>query len=197
MVVREARRRTMLVMSESYAIGSSNPPVRDLTIGGLLREAAAADPDRVALVAGVADKSARRSWTYAELLAEATVAARALRTKFDEGDRIAVWAPNYPEWIILQFASALAGTILVTVNPAFRAAEVTYVLKQSRAAGVVTATEFRGTQMLATIEAIQADCPELREIIRFDEWEELLAAADGFDGDLPDLDPTDAVMIQY
>src|SRR5947208_16048771 len=100
-------RNAMVVLSESYAIGSKDPPVRDVTIGGLLREAAAAAPDRVALVAGVADKSARRSWTYAELLAEATTAARALRTKFEPGDRIAVWAPNHPEWIVLEFASAL------------------------------------------------------------------------------------------
>src|SRR3954468_20555957 len=134
----------MPVLSESYAVGSDDPPVRELTIGGLLRGAAAANPARAPLVAGVAEKSAPRSWTYTELLAEATAAARALRTKFEPGERVAVWAPNYPEWIILQLASALAGTILVTVNPAFRAAEVAYVLKQSRSAGVVTATDFRG-----------------------------------------------------
>ncbi|HEY4608002.1 MAG TPA: AMP-binding protein, partial [Ilumatobacteraceae bacterium] len=171
--------------------------MREQTIGGLLREAAAANPDRVALVAGVADKSARRSWTYAELLAEATRAARGLRTKFEPGERVAVWAPNYPEWIILQLASALAGTILVTVNPAFRATEVAYVLKQSRSAGVVTSTDFRGIGMLATIKEIQPDLPELREVMSFDQWPELLAAADDFDGDLPDPAPTDAVMIQY
>jgi len=187
----------MLVMSESYAIGSITPPVRDLTIGGLLREAAAAEPDRIALVAGVAEPAARRFWTYSELLADAMTAARALLAKFEAGDRVAVWAPNYPEWIILQFASALAGTILVTVNPAFRAAEVEYVLKQSRSVGVVTAKEFRGTPMLATIEEIQPNCPELREVICFDQWDELLAAADDFVGDLPDPAPTDAVMIQY
>jgi len=187
----------MPVLSESHAIGSNDPAVREITIGGLLREAAAANPDRVALVAGVAEKSARRSWTYAELLAEATTAARGLRTKFEPGERVAVWAPNYPEWIILQLASALAGTILVTVNPAFRAAEVAYVLKQSRSAGVVTASDFRGFGMLATIKEIQPDCPELREVICFDQWPELLAVADDFQGDLPDPAPTDAVMIQY
>jgi len=186
-----------MLLSESSASGASSPAVRDLTIGALLREAAAAVPDRVALIAGVSDPSARRSWTYTELLEEATTAARALRTKFEPGERIAVWAPNYPEWIILQLASALAGTILVTVNPAFRAGEVSYVLKQSRSAGVVTAREFRGTGMLATIQQIQPDCPELREVICFDQWPELLAAADDFDGDLPDPLPTDAVMIQY
>src|SRR3954451_12514165 len=190
-------RNAMPVLSESHAIGSNDPAVRDMTIGGLLREAASAEPDRVALVAGVAEPSARRSWTYAELLAEATTAARALRTKFEPGDRIAVWAPNYPEWIILEFASALAGTILVTVNPAFRAAEVAYVLKQSRSVGVVTAHDFRATPMLATIKELQPDCPDLREVICFDQWRDLLATGDEVACDLPDPSPTDAVMIQY
>ncbi len=186
-----------MMLTESHATGTTIPSVRDLTIGGLLREAAAAQPDRIALVGGAADPSARRSWTYAELLNEATAAAKGLRTRFEPGDRIAVWAPNYPEWVILEFASAMAGLILVTVNPAFRAAEVAYVLKQSRSVGVVTATEFRGNPMLATIEEIRAECPELREVIRFDQWSDLLESAASFEGDLVDPGPSDAVMIQY
>ena len=188
---------TAVTLTESHATGTTAPPVRDLTIGGLLREAVGAQPDRIALVAGVADPSARRSWTYAALLDEATAAAKGLRTRFEPGDRIAVWAPNYPEWVILQYASALAGLILVTVNPAFRASEVAYVLKQSRSVGVVTATEFRGNPMFATIEEIRAECPELRDVIRFDQWSDLLASGASLRGDLVDPDPSDAVMIQY
>jgi fatty-acyl-CoA synthase len=62
---------------------------------------------------------------------------------------------------------------------------------------VVTANEFRGTQMLATIKEIQPDCPDLREVICFDQWPELLAAGDDAPCELPDPAPTDAVMIQY
>jgi fatty-acyl-CoA synthase len=184
-------------LTESHAVGPSDPPVRDLTFGALLREAAAAHPDRIALVAGVADPAARRTWTYAELLAEATTAARALRTRFEPGERIAVWAPNYPEWIVLQYACGIAGLVLVTVNPALRANEVAYILGQSRSSAVVVATEFRGTPMLSIAEELQADLPELREIIRFDRWDDLLAAADGVDVDLGEPDPLDPVMIQY
>ena len=186
-----------MTLSTSHAVGPSAPPVRDLTIGGLLREAAAAWPDRIALVAGVADPAARRTWTYAELLDEAVAAARALRARFEPGERVAVWAPNYPEWIVLEFGAALAGIILVTVNPAFRGSEVAYVLRQSRSAGVVTATDFRGNAMLDTIHAIQPECPELREVIRFDEWPKFLAAGSAFAGELPKVDPNDPVMIQY
>ncbi len=186
-----------MLLRESHATGPSVPKVRELTMGGLLREAAAAQPDRIALIAGVTDKNARREWTYAQVLDEATTTARALRTRFERGERIAVWAPNYPEWVILEFASAMSGLILVTVNPAFRASEVAYVLKQSRSVGIVIATEFRGNQMLATVREVQAECPELREIIRFDKWDEFLSGASAFTGELVDPDPSDAVMIQY
>ena len=81
--------------TESHATGPSAPVVRDLTFGALLREAAEAVSDRVALVAGVTDPTLRRSWTYRELLADAEVAARALRARFEPGERVAVWAPNW------------------------------------------------------------------------------------------------------
>ena len=184
-------------LTESHAVGSAFPPVRDLTVGGLLREAAQLQPDRVALVAGVADPGQRRSWTYTQLLDEATLAAKALRTRFEPGERVAVWAPNYPEWVVVEFAAAMAGLILVTVNPGFRAHEVQYVLNQSRSAGVITATEFRGNPMLSIVHEVQPECPELREIIRFDQWPEFLASAALFEGQLAEPDPSDPVMIQY
>jgi fatty-acyl-CoA synthase len=184
-------------LSESYAIGPRTPTVRDITVGGLLQEAANTVPERLALVAGVPDPSARRSWTYAQLLGEATTAARALRARFSPGERVAVWAPNYPEWVILEFATAMAGLVLVTVNPAFRPQEAEYVLQQSRSTGVITATEFRGNPMLAIVEELQPRCPELRDVIRLDRWEDFLASAGAFTGDLTVPEPSDPVMIQY
>jgi fatty-acyl-CoA synthase len=184
-------------LTESYAIGPRTPTVRDLTLGGLLQEAANTAPERVALVAGVADLSARRSWTYAQLQGEATTAARALRARFSPGERVAVWAPNYPEWVILEFATAMAGLVLVTVNPAFRSHEAEYVLQQSRSTGVITATEFRGNPMLAIVEELQPRCPELRDVIRLDRWEDFLASADVYKGELTEPAPSDPVMIQY
>ena len=181
----------------SYAIGATDEPIRDMTLGDLLVEAADHAPDRVALIAGIPDQSGRRSWTYAELLHESRRTARALAARFDKGERVAIWAPNIPEWIMVEFGAAMAGVILVTVNPGFRQEEVQYVLSQSRSAGVLVMPEFRGNAMLAAVEAVQPECPELREIIRFDEWDELLASGDTADVELPDIDPTDPVMIQY
>ena len=106
------------------------------TLGDLLRTVAAEHPDRVALVEAAADPGRRRSWSYAELLAVAERVARALLVRFQPGERVAVWAPNSAEWVLLQHGASLAGLILVTVNPANRQLELDYVLRRSRAAGI-------------------------------------------------------------
>jgi fatty-acyl-CoA synthase len=96
-----------------------------------------------------------------------------------------------------EFGCAFAGLILVTVNPAFRLAEVEYVLKQSRAAGILVVNNFRGNPMLATAQQAAKNCPELREVICFDDWEKFLASGDGSKEPLPEVRPMDPVMIQY
>lgn len=186
-----------MTLTESHATGPAEPAVRDITVGRLLVEAAEAVSDRVALITGIPDVAARRQWTYAELLADAERAAQALRTRFEPGERVAVWAPNIPEWIILEFGCAMAGIVLVTVNPGFRAHELEYVLNQSRSSGLFVMTDFRGNPMLATAEEVHPNCPELREIIRFDEWDDFMAGAADFDGELVEPDTSDPVMIQY
>ena len=183
------------MLTTSHAVGSTTPPVRELTIGDALREAAAETPDAVALVAGKPDPRERRAWTFAELLAEAETAARALLERFEPGERVAVWAPNVPEWVIMEYATALAGVILVTVNPSYRPDELAYVLKQSRAAGLFLLPDFRGNPMLRHAEAIRPECPELREVVLFSEWQHFLDSA-GHKA-LPAIAPGDACMIQY
>ena len=183
-------------LDESHAVGPTEPPVRELTLGDLLTWAAETAPDQVALIAGVADRSARRQWTYAELHAASVRTAHALLRRFEPGERVAVWAPNIPEWIMVEFGAAMAGLVLVTVNPGFRSSEVEYVLNQSRAAGIVLVPEFRGNPMLATVDEIRSRCPELREVIRFDEWDDFLADATTTTV-LPPVAAGDPVMIQY
>jgi len=187
----------MTTASESWAQGPSLPPVRDITLGQLLAEAAEACPDRIALVDGVDDPAARRQWTYAEMYADSLAVARALRRRFAPGERVAVWAPNCPEWVLLEFGSALAGTVMVTVNPAYQSEELAYVLKQSRSAGIVYRPEFRGNPMQAHLDAIQRDCDELRETISLEDWDAFIASGRDSDIELPDVEPADAVMIQY
>jgi fatty-acyl-CoA synthase len=168
-----------------------------MTLGDLLREAADAAPDRLALIAGVPDPALRRQWTYAELYREARRTARALLSRFKPGERVAVWAQNIPEWVMLEFGAGMAGMVLVTVNPGFRAREVEYVLKQSRSAGVFVVHSFRANPMLETVRAVAPSCPELREIICFDDWDAFIAAGDDETIALPAVRPGDPVMLQY
>jgi len=184
-------------LTESYAVGPSEPVVRDITIGQALAEVAAQCPQRVGLVAGVADPAARRQWTYLELYEQSLTVARALRARFEPGERVAVWAPNIPEWILMEYGCALAGIILVTVNPAFQSDEIAYVLKQSRSAGIFLLPEFRGNRMMRHLEAVQGDCPDLREVIRFDQWQAFMQSGADKSIELPEVTPDDACMIQY
>ena len=186
-----------MALTESWVAGPATPAVRDITLGRLLEQAAKSAPDRLALIAGVPDPALRRQWTYAELYAEAQRTARALLIRFKPGERVAVWAQNLPEWIMLEFGAGLAGVVLVTVNPGFRSNEVEYVLKQSRSAGVFVVNSFRGNPMLETVRAVAPRCPELREIICFDDWAAFIAAGDDKSIALPSVKPTDPVMIQY
>ena len=127
----------MAVLTASYWPAEASVPLDEITVGGLLRRVAAQVPDRTALVDGQADAAARRRWTYAELLAAAEDVAGALLARFEPGERVAVWEANRPEWVMLQLGAALAGVILVTVNPQYRSAELKYALEQSAVAGLV------------------------------------------------------------
>src|SRR5947209_16999244 len=158
------------MLTTSYWPADTSVPVLEDTVGDILREAAAEVPNQIALVAGVPEASARRRFTYAQMLEEAEQLARALLGRFQPGERVAVWAPNIPEWIALEFGAALAGMTLVTVNPAYRSQELGYVLGQSRAAGLVLVPEYRGNSLLGVLEAVRPRLPELREVVLFSDW---------------------------
>ena len=172
------------------------PLLEAATIGSRLREVAASVPDRVALVEGLSGAGGRR-WTYAALLAEAERVAQVLLARFEPGERVAVWAHNLPEWVLLEYGAALAGTTLVTVNPSFQPAEAAYVLGQSRAAGLFVVPEVRGNPVAAHAEAIRPDLQDLRHVLRLDELVELAAAPIERPRDLPAVGPDDAAQIQY
>src|SRR6201996_4530860 len=152
--------------------------VGEQTVGGLLRWAAGQAPDQTALIEGVADPAARRRWTYAELLAEAEQVARALAARFGPGERVAVWASNIPEWVLLEFGAALAGLTLVTVNPALRLSELRHVLGDSRSAGLFLLREYRGVCLEDMLTALRPELPGLREVVFFDEWKTFLTGGD-------------------
>ena len=122
------------MLTQSHAVGPNAPEVRDITLGGLLEWAAATTPDRIA-----ADRRRAGTRTSAgngltrSSTRRRSETARALCARFQPGERVAIWAHNIPEWIMVEFGAAMAGVILVTVNPGLRPSEVEYILNQSRA----------------------------------------------------------------
>jgi fatty-acyl-CoA synthase len=161
-----------------------------------LRTAADRAPDAVALLSGVADPAARHRLSYAELLTEAESAARALLGRFAPGERIAVWAPNSPRWIVLQFGAALAGMTLVTVNPLYRVQELRHVLSQSRAAGIFLVPAVRGVSTVGILDEVRPQLPALRESVLLTDWDSFRATGSPTQS-LPAVDPGDPAQIQY
>ena len=103
-------------------------------------------PDHEALV--YSNRNLR--WTFRALEQEARLIARGLiAAGVARGDRVAVWATNVPEWIVLQFALAKAGAVLVTVNTSLRSREIEYLLRQSETSTLVTIAGFRGVDYMA------------------------------------------------
>ena len=184
-----------LPLTTSYWPADTSSPLLETTVGGVLRSAAEQAPDQVALIAGSPDPAQRRQWRYGELLAEAERAARALRARFEPGDRVAVWAGNSPAWVLLEFAAGLAGVTLVTVNPAYQADEVAHVLGHSQARGIFLAAEHRGRSLPGVLATVRAGLPELREVIPFSDWDQFCAS--GNSEPLPQVDPREPAQILY
>ncbi len=182
-------------LTQSLWPADTSRPVLDISVGELLRQAAAEAPDKLALVS-VAPEREARTWTYGELLDDAEHAAAWLLDRFRPGEHVAVWAPNVPEWVVLQYGAALSGLVLVTVNPALRSAELEYALDTSHAVGVFHVDGFRGTDMVSLIEAVLPRVPTVREACALEGWLDEVRRTEKR-GDLPDVDPHSPTQIQF
>lgn len=183
-------------LQQSYFPAQTDEALLETTVGGLLRAQAGLTPDAEALVEADIDGVLQRRWTYAALLADAERLAHALLTRYRPGERIAVWAPNIPEWVILEYAAGLAGLTLVTANPAYRPRELQYVLEQSGAVGLFIIRSHRGNPMAEIAAEVVAQTPKVCEVIDLED-PAALYAGDGADVELPQVHPRDPVQIQY
>lgn len=184
-----------LNLTHAYFPAQSDVEVREITIGALLCEIAAARPDDEALVEILPDGSEGRRWTYAKLLKDAERLALVLSTRFAPGERLVVWSPNNPEWVLMEYACALAGLILVTANPAFQARELAYVLEQSGAVALFLVDEFRGNPMGRIGDEAVTGIAAIREVTNMES--DALFALGSRPAALPCVAPNDAAMIQY
>ncbi|MCP3910957.1 MAG: AMP-binding protein [Actinomycetia bacterium] len=185
-----------MILSTSRIPLDDSGPVLDTTVGDVLRNAAARAGDQIALVSPSLDGKVRREWTFGEMLDDSESLARALLGQFEPGERVAVCAPNIPEWNLLQFAMGLAGLVLVPVNPAYRKSELTHVLRQSKSAGVFYVPEIRGNPVGEWVDTARAELNDLRIAISFADFADF--ADSGTPGQpLPVVSPDDPVQIQY
>ena len=179
----------------SYACGPADRPLLGETIGANLRRIAGQHGDRTALV----DLTHHARYTYERLWDETgRVAAGLLARGVRRGDRVGVWAANRHEWVVLQFAAARIGAILVALNPTYQTAELAYALAQSETSLLVHSAWFRSTDCRQVVADARERCPLLSETIVFEDgWTDL-------DGDLAaverresEVDFDDPVAIQY
>jgi len=170
------------------------------TIGDVLRRAAAVAPEAVALVDGVADPDERVRVTYSELLRTAEKLAARLLEDLRPGDRLAVVLPTAPESLWCTYAAALAGLVLVPVNPLLRPPELAHVLGQSSASAVVCIEEHRGYAVGAAVAEVRRQLPELRTVLS---TADLHATRDARSGEtnperlLPTVTPDHVAQIVY
>src|SRR5215469_15000219 len=191
----------------SYSHGVSGTALLGETIGENLRRMAAMFPDSEAVV----DVPAGRRWTYRQFDADTDALARGLLAAgIEVRDRVGIWAPNCAEWVLLQYATARIGAILVNINPAYRSHEVSYVLRQAGVRLLVSAESFKTSDYRAMIGEVRDGLDRLERVIYLGtpEWDGLLSggeAGTGADGAGPDalrrreaaLAFDDPINIQY
>jgi fatty-acyl-CoA synthase len=185
---------------QSYASGVSSLPLLGETIGDNLHRTVDAHGGNEALVV----PHQRYRATYRELWDQISLAARGLIARgVVKGDRVGIWSPNRYEWVVIQFATARIGAILVNINPAYRTTELEYALRQSGVSSLILARAFRQTDYVGMLAEVRAACPDLREaLVLEDGWEQLLrdgatvdeAALVGIETELQCDDP---INIQY
>jgi fatty-acyl-CoA synthase len=185
----------------SYDKGPDQPPLLEQTIGAHFESVVAEHGDNEALV----ERATGRRWTYAELNADVDALARGLMAAgVAKGDRVGIWAPNCAEWTMVQYAAAKIGAILVNVNPSYRTHELSFVLNQSGARLLMSASSFKTSDYRAMVEEVRAECQALKQVVFVDtdDWQDLVASGESVSGDdlrgrSDTLDRNDPINIQY
>jgi fatty-acyl-CoA synthase len=187
--------------SLSYSHGTSLTPLIGETIGANLQRTTARFGSHEALV----DVPSGRRWTYERFNADVDRLALGLDALgIRRGERVGIWSPNCPEWVLAQYATAGIGAILVNINPAYRTHELSFVLAQSGCRLLLSATSFKTSDYTAMIDTVRPDVASLESVIYLGspEWDRLAQGpADPTPGRLAELgallDSDDPINIQY
>ena len=181
---------------KAHSAGPSDALLLELTIPENLRRVTERFADREVLI----DLAAGKRWTYAQFREDVRRLAVGLHEEgIRPGDRVGIWGPNSWEWMLIQYATAEIGAILVTINPSYRQHELDYVLKQSGASAVFCAQAFKGQDYPGMLAATQADL-DLAVVMGDAQWQRLTSAeldVDLLEGLAAEASPQDPINIQY
>ncbi|MGY0057474.1 AMP-binding protein [Streptomyces sp. LZ34] len=185
----------------SYASGAGEIPLLGDTIGANLARAIERFAEREALV----DLPSGRRWTYTEFGRAVEEVALGLMAKgVGKGDRVGIWAVNCAEWVLVQYATARIGAIMVNINPAYRVHELKFVLRQAGISVLVSSIEHKTSDYRRMVEQVRSECPALRDVIYIGDrtWDGLVRAGAGVSrerltGREARLTCDDPVNIQY
>jgi fatty-acyl-CoA synthase len=195
----------------SYERGASDTPLIEQTIGDFFDAIALRQPDHPALVS----RHENQRLTYGQLREESNrLASALLRAGLEPGDRIVIWSHNNVAWVLMQFATAKAGLVLVNINPAYRTSEVEYALNKVGCKALVTMPRFKTSQYLDMLRELGSErLPQLQNIWWIDSspgaadepgaqrFSALLASGDPLDPRVREvqttLGPDDPINIQF
>jgi fatty-acyl-CoA synthase len=185
----------------SYSHGTSSTPLLGETIGDNLRRIAGQFGDSEVVV----DVPSGSRWTYRQFDADTdALALGLLAAGIKAGDRVGIWSPNCAEWVLLQFATAKIGAILVNINPAYRSHELQFVLRQSGVRLLVSAESFKTSNYRAMVGEVSGDLDSLEQVIFLGtpEWDEPLTIGQSADAGAlaareAELAFDDPINIQY
>ena len=158
----------------SYAHGTSDVALLGQTVGENLLATASRFSECDALV----DVPSGRRWSFSELADWSRAVAKGLLAMgIEKGDRVGIWSPNCPEWVALQYGTALIGAILVNINPAYRTSELQYVLRQSGVRTLVSATVHTSSDYRSMVEQVATGVEMLEDVIYIGDtsWSDLEA----------------------
>ena len=184
-----------LNLTESHAPATPEGNILEHTVGSLLAEQASRNGTQAALQEVCQDGSLGRAWTCTELHDDARRLASWLSERYTVGEKVVVWSPNSPEWVLMEYGCALAGLVLVTANPAFQARELRYVLEQSGAVGLFIVPEFRGNPMQELAAEAVVGLTAVRETVDMLTLPTQIARIDPGMAELPAFDPASAAQI--
>ena len=158
----------------SYESGISDVPLLGCTVSEKLKDTVERFPDHEALVVPYQNYRVtyREFWNQVEEVAKGLLAYGVKK-----GDRVGIWSPNRFEWVLVQFATTRVGAIMVNINPAYKAAELQYALKQSEVSLLLLAKGFRKTNYIDILSEVRSSCIKLKHVLVIDhDWDTLIDA---------------------